>query len=305
MAIFELFSKRQKILRGQVADVYQYNDFPNPFRVQVIHIWDDVLGDDGNYHDESKAAYEFIHKTLCREYGLFRLTDKQGSYSEQIGNFFLNLNESEKVLDMIELSFKVVDNYIRSFEGVVRGAKMLPNDAIIELNQRFNEHGIGYQFESGEIIRMDSKLVHTEIVKPALSFLHEKIYAGANDEFLRAHEHYRHKRYKECLNECLKAFESMMKAVCKKRRWKYSETDTAKTLLDICLKNGLIEPFWQSHFTGLRATLESGIPTVRNKTSGHGQGTDLTTVPPSVASYVLHLTATILLFLANAEKDLS
>ena len=138
-----------------------------------------------------------------------------------------------------------------------------------------------------------------------MSFLQGKIYAGANDEFLRAHEHYRHQRYKECLNECLKAFESTMKAICKKRRWTYSETDTAKTFLDICLKNGLIEPFWQSHFTGLRATLESGIPTVRNKTSGHGQGTDLTTVPPSVASYVLHLTTTILLFLTNAEKDLS
>ena len=49
------------------------------------------------------------------------------------------------------------------------------------------------------------------------------MYAGANDEFLRAHEHYRHKRHKECLNECLKAFESMMKAICKKRRWPYSE----------------------------------------------------------------------------------
>lgn len=209
------------------------------------------------------------------------------------------------MLDVLELSFRVVNTYIREFGGIIRGASVLPDDAIVELNQRFNEQGIGYQFESGEIIRMDSKLVHSEIVKPALSFLHDKIYAGANDEFLRAHEHYRHKRYKECLNECLKSFESMMKAVCKKRRWKYSETDTAKTLLDICLKNGLIESFWQSHFTGLRATLESGIPTVRNKTSGHGQGTDLTTVPPSVASYVLHLTATILLFLANAEKDLS
>lgn len=305
MAIFELFSKRQKKLRGEVADVYQYNDFPNSFRVQVIHIWRDVLGDEGGYHDESKRSYEFIHETLCREYGFFRLTDKRGSYSEQIGNFFLNLSEPEKVLDVIELSFKVVDNYIRRFGVIISGAKMLPDDAIIELNQRFQEHGIGYQFEAGEIIRMDSKFIHSEVVKPALSFLQGKNYAGANDEFLRAHEHYRHKRYKECLNECLKAFESMMKAICKKRRWKYSETDTAKTLLDICFKNGLIEPFWQSHFTGLRATLESGIPTVRNKTSGHGQGTDLTTVPPSVASYVLHLTATILLFLANAEKDLS
>jgi hypothetical protein len=95
MAIFELYSKRQKLLRGEVSDVYQYNDFPNAFRVQVIHIWNDVLGDENEYHDESKAAYEFIYKTLCREYGFFRLTDKRGSYSEQIGNFFLSLHEPD------------------------------------------------------------------------------------------------------------------------------------------------------------------------------------------------------------------
>ena len=292
------------MLRGEVADVYQYNDLPNHFRVQVIHICKDAMGEDDGYN-AATPVYQYIHDTLCREYGLFTLRQSRGNNFEKVGNYFLELQDPEKALDIIEIIFKLIDTHVReNQQGVFYGSKMRPDDAITELNQRFNEHGIGYQFESGEIVRMDSKLVHSEVVKPALSFLQEKIYAGANDEFLRAHEHYRHKRYKECLNECLKAFESMMKAICKKRRWKYTETDTAKTLLDICFKNGLIEPFWQSHFTGLRATLESGIPTVRNKTSGHGQGTDLTNVPPSVASYVLHLTATILLFLANAEKDL-
>jgi len=38
MAILELFSKRQKKLRGEVPDVYQYTDIPNPLRVQIIHI---------------------------------------------------------------------------------------------------------------------------------------------------------------------------------------------------------------------------------------------------------------------------
>ena len=292
------------MLRGEVPDVYQYNDFPHPFRVQVIHIMTDVLGDDGRFHDESKQAYEFVYKTLCREYGLFSLTDERSPHLDQIANYFLNLRETEKILDVIQLVFQIADNFIRQY-GRILGGKISPDDAIAELNHRFKEHGIGYQFEGGKIIRMDSKMIHSEVVKPALELLQGKIYAGANDEFLKAHEHYRHRRYKECLNECLKAFESTMKAICKKRRWQYSETDTAKTLLDVCLKNGLIAPFWQSHFTGLRSTLESGIPTVRNKTSGHGQGAEPTTIPPSVASYVLHLTATCLLFLISAKKDLS
>jgi hypothetical protein len=30
--------------RGQLPDVYQYKELPNPLRVQIIHIWRDVLG---------------------------------------------------------------------------------------------------------------------------------------------------------------------------------------------------------------------------------------------------------------------
>ena len=71
---------------------------------------------------------------------------------------------------------------------------------LIELNYRFREHRVGYQYESGQIIKVDSQFVHSEVVKPALSFLSDPIYKGANEEFLKAHEHYRKRRYKECLN---------------------------------------------------------------------------------------------------------
>lgn len=39
--IFDLFSKRQKKLRGDVPDVYVYDNIPNALRVQIIHIWSD------------------------------------------------------------------------------------------------------------------------------------------------------------------------------------------------------------------------------------------------------------------------
>ena len=44
MSIFELFSKRQKRLRGEVHDVYQYEEIPEKFRVQVVHIVKDTIG---------------------------------------------------------------------------------------------------------------------------------------------------------------------------------------------------------------------------------------------------------------------
>lgn len=49
MAIFDLFSKRQKSLRGDVPDVYVYDNLPDALRVQIVHIWTDALGNDENY----------------------------------------------------------------------------------------------------------------------------------------------------------------------------------------------------------------------------------------------------------------
>lgn len=48
MAIHDLFSKRQKKLRGDVSDVYTYDDIPRSLKVQITHIWQDVLGGDNH-----------------------------------------------------------------------------------------------------------------------------------------------------------------------------------------------------------------------------------------------------------------
>jgi hypothetical protein len=157
---------------------------------------------------------------------------------------------------------------------------------------------------SGELVRLDSELLHAEAVKPALSLLREKRYHGANEEFLRAHEHYRHGRNEEALADCLKAFESVMKVICAKRGWPHAETDTAKKLIEVCFDNGLVPAYLQSEFTALRVSLESGIPTVRNRQGGHGRGTQPRNVPDHLAGYLLHLTATSILFLVEAEKAL-
>jgi AbiJ N-terminal domain 4 len=220
-------------------------------------------------------------------------------------DFVLKEADHERVLDVVELSFRLVNNLrTSSSTWETRVPQWKFDNAIVELNARFRENGIGYQYESGEMIRVDSQLIHAEVVKPALALLTAEEYAGANEEFLKAFEHYRKGDNKECLNECLKAFESTMKAICTKRNWPFNPTDTAKALIEICFQSGLIPPLIQSHIGGVRAALESGIPTVRNRLSGHGQGSQVVDVPPHYASYMLHLTATTIQFLVESEKAL-
>jgi hypothetical protein len=273
MGIFDIFSKRQKKLRGDLPDVFQYSRIPKPLRVQIVHIWLDTIGNKRQYHDRHGCTlncYKLIAETLCREYGLFSLPGTEHyierDYLEELANFLLNEQDAEKVLDAVELSFRCINRLTRSYDYLYRkNASELADDAINELNARFMEHGLGFQFVDGEIIRVDSELLHTELVKPALALLRGAEYVGAQAEFFKAHEHYRHGNTKEALSECLKAFESTMKAICDKRGWKYDAKSTSKGLIQSCFDNGLAPVFWTQHFSSLRAMLESGVPTVRNR----------------------------------------
>jgi hypothetical protein len=310
VAIFDIFSKRQKVIRGEVSDVYSYSEMPDALRVQIVHIWQDVLGNADQYYDgQVSGAYKFIVETLCREYGLFNLSDanayRDRNYLSELVKFILEERDVEKVLDAVELSFRIVDKCTRNWDYLRRGdASIIADSAIQELNGRFREHGIGYQFVEGDIIRVDSELIHSEVVKPALQLLQKKEFKGAQQEFLNAYEHYRHGKAKEALADCLKSFESVMKAICDKRKWKYDPNSTAKPLIQICLDNNLIPSFWQQQYTSLRCLLESSVPTGRNKLGGHGQGTTPVTVPDFLVSYMLHMTASTIVFLIEAENNM-
>ncbi len=293
MAIFKIFSKRQKELRGETPNVYTYDELPHALKVQIILLWEDVLG---HYNDD---IYEMVSETFCREHGLLQLPiGKIKMHPNTLANYLLQTNNVEKQLDIVELSFKYI-NEVDLFESYSNAS-----DTTNELNMRFKEHGIGFQFVEGEIIKVDSELIHSESVQPALRLLNEQNYQGAQQEFLGAYKHYNHGKNKEALNECLKSFESTMKAICDKRKWPYQSNATAKKLIQICFDNELVPKFWQQQLRSLSSILESSIPTGRNKLSAHGQGATPTIVPDYLVAYMLHMTASTLLFLTTAEKQL-
>ena len=305
MKFHDIFSKRQKRARGDVPDVYQDKHIPQELRGQAVHIIEDLCaGVSEQYAREYGRSpgdlYEGIHKILCREYGRFSLGSQYEDDREALLNFFLTTRKTEEAIDVIEVSMNFMEGFIRHHSLY---AQQWMDSAIAELNYRFREHGVGYQYESGKIIRVDSELIHAEVVKPALSLLADPMYAGANEEFLKAHAHYRARRNKECLNECLKAFESCLKAICDKRGWAYKENDGAGRLVDIVLTENLIPSFMESPFKGLKSAL-GGVANLRNKRSGHGQGSKVVDVPDYLAAYALHQTASNILLLARADKEM-
>ena len=206
-------------------------------------------------------------------------------------------------MSLVEISFEFMER--RLVTAMNYRDKRRIDGAIAELNQRFQEHAIGYQYQSGRIVRMDSQYLHAETVKTAVSLLHDTGFAGPLDEFMEAHKHYREGNGKAAIVSANNAFESTMKAICDKRGWGYDrDRATAKSLIDTLFSNGLIPSSMQSHFAGLRATLEGGLPTARNRMAGagHGQGAEPVDVPKHIVSYALHLAATNIVFLIEAHN---
>jgi hypothetical protein len=96
-----------------------------------------------------------------------------------------------------------------------------------------------------------------------------------------------------------------MKVICDNHGWVYDSRATASSLVKACLESGLIPPYCQTHFAGLRSVLESAIPTPRNREAGHGSGSNPPPdLPDELVSYVLHMTASTILFLAKADEGL-
>ena len=302
MAVWDLYSKRKRAAEG-TADVFSYDIIPQKLRVQVIHILNDAFGDRNEYQSDTNEIWKVLHNGLAREYGTFRLGAEHEGDMQAVGNYFLQTSSTEEALDFIERAFLIVDNHCRNDRFVNWSQpKMTPDEAIAELNTRFIESGVGYELVNGTIIRKDSQIIHKEVILPALRLLADRRFTGANEEYRSAHEHYRSGRNKECLNDCLKAFESTMKSICKIKKWPYNDKSTAKELIETILANDLVPQFLQSEFSSLRTVLESGIPTTRNRLSGHGQGPSPVQVPDYFASYLLGLTASTITLLVNAAE---
>lgn len=255
----------------------------------------------GGYQTPAAPVWKSIHQDLTREHGVFTLTATPENQQHDYINYILQA-ETSKVLDAIEFAFQAIDSSVR--QGMEYNASQSADSAIEELNSRFREHGIGYQFLDGSLIKIDSQFVHSETVKPALSLLNAEGFAGPAEEFMKAFEHHRHGREKEAIVEALKSFESTLKAICTVRRWKFDKNATARELIKTVLDKGLVPGELETHFAGLRTAMESGLPTVRNKTSAHGQGSVPVEVPAHVAAYALHLAASNIVFLVETHRSM-
>lgn len=301
--MYNLYSRRKKDAQGN-PEVFEYNHFPQGFRNQFFTIINRVF-------QELKKNYwnhDFVEK-VCEIFAQEKGLKCIGKYYSHMNDLvaleeYVDKCNDEDFLDLVDFIF---GSFIS--DEVVRGrfeiyGKDIYQDAIDELNLRLRQSGLGYEFLNGEIIEKTNTVTHENIIKPALRLLLDEDFRGAEEEYLLAFESYRKGENKNAILNATKAFESTMKAICSGLNYDYDTSkDTAKQLIHILEKNGFYPAYLNNHIAGIRTTLESGAPTLRNKTSGHGQGTSVQDIPDSYVEYALNLVATNILFLYKLYQD--
>lgn len=302
----KLFSQRNQT----PPTTFVYDHIPGELVHQVIHILRDCIG---SYRPHGHAVasnreWIWLYDRLEREWGMLGIMGPRNHPEQQLVTY-IDYRSIDKTLDFIDAAFYCIDTHVRHWSAFARKLvhpKITPDEAIAQLNQRFREHGVGYQFVKGQLVRMDSELIYDEVIEPSIRLLDQEGFEGALNEFMTAHDKLRKRDdgySQDTIVWSLKALESTMVTICDRRGWSYKQGAQAKDLIEACFRHNLIPASLQSQFNALRATLESGVPVVRNKQGAHGQGQTVRTVPDYMAAYALNLTAANILLLVHLYED--
>lgn len=301
MALLPLFSRRKRQADYAGIDVFTYDTIPPKVRVQLfMNVWEAMGAVSDDYNNTPLDLARLIVKELREELGTNNLTgDYNRDEAAELESWFLNIASTSDILDTLEL-WCLVAGTRADTEGW-RGKEQY-EDNVARVNARLLEAGIGYAITEGMVVEKANELLHTEAVLPALHLLAERRFSSANEEYREAHRAFRAGEYEDCITDCLKAFESVMKVIAVEQGWSVPATASAKVLIAALFEHEFVPSFMRSQFDGLRSLLESSVPTTRNRAGGHGKGAEEWVIPPSLAALQLHQTGALIVFLGALDS---
>ena len=317
--IFETYAQRKKLAaKGDQPDVYSYDEVPKQLRHQICIILRDSIGrytdSDNDFHRVPNAneAWRLIHRICAKEIMSYAEHGRGTNIGERFRSYLSTTADIDEFLSALEIACRLLDFIDKRGRNAdlpygdpdYRGAEQKGEDALNEINHRFEQHAVGYQYENGEFIRVDSKLEHSEIIKPALALLVGAQFTKANADFMAAHRHYRSSEYKDCVTAANRAFERMLKAICDMEKWEYLPGDNAAQLITCVNKQGLFTHAFDRTFESYVAMLKAGLPAIRNNAGAHGESVAAAEVTSHIARLALNFTASLILFLGASYNSI-
>ena len=223
----ELYSKRLKEKeRAENPEPLEYEILTPVFRRQILYLLDDLAQKLGkNVLGGINLFYTHIDSIVCylqEEYGKdylydnypsdFHVSKKDDSFLE-LKEFirYENYSKTEQCLDAIESIFR--SQIIVHGEERKEICSQLYDEAIDKLNQRFQEHNLGYRFTGNSIVRLDSEVSFQNIHKPVLNLLQEADFTKVNRDYADVLQLHRKGNYKIVVAECRNIYESLLKHI--------------------------------------------------------------------------------------------
>jgi len=345
MGIFDIFSKRDQE-EPEDDGPLNYDEIPEEFRVQVYFILEEALcwfrPDEITENVHEILCKEYGMFSLSSR----SLPDVEGRFGEII-SFLMYTADVNRALDVVELFFRGIWSFehldrprIPKNEGTTgrlfdeegkkkklkeqkKAAKeqkrrppkndildpMSPKEACDELNDRFKEHKLGYRFEKGHIIRLDSEVIHEATTRPAFETLRGEVFAEANDALGRAYEGQRKGDRRACFASCREVLVETLRGIHASRGWPAPGEVTARTFMVSASKRGLLPRELFPLVDELVSLVEprSKPPPRTSRVPGQRRTTvpppapplDPDTMSPQLIGLVLHLTVTTMILLAQ------
>ncbi len=153
MTIYNLYSKQKKGL----PDVFIYDNISDKLKNQIFHIWNDFFKGNNLEEDAKKELFQRVYDILCREEGKKNLVHiyayPQDSPIYQVEQYFEELNDTDKILDVVHVVFDTIERFQRFHEREkYMNFSYTSNQAIQVLNYRFRENGVGYEYSNGYVL---------------------------------------------------------------------------------------------------------------------------------------------------------
>lgn len=288
---------------GNKPVIYQFDDFPHAFRVQVYYLIQDVFRswEKISYQVTSDDLWSYLESAIKQERGLLQLAHGYLDNSKNVRDYLIESVDMDEIIDVLEF-------VMNTTEVAFSGGGLDLEKFVTLLNRRFKDHNLGYEYVSnvnpGQIMRVDSQLLHVEVVESSIALMHDDGFTGPLEEFAEAHKKYREGDNKGAIHDACKAFESTMKSIASVMGWSCEPTAPASKLVNVMQDNGIFPPSMQDFNASLVKLLNNSVPTLRNKNSGHGQGHTVVEIPDSVVAYALHLTGSNIVFLITRYHEL-
>ncbi|BAV05412.1 cytoplasmic protein [Filimonas lacunae] len=235
-----------------------------------------------------------VEEALLYEHGLLKLNQPDpyqpmyegaGPTLHNITTYMLNQMFDDRVVDIIELCFRSIGR-----EQLLNKRKELvytysPEQAVVDLNDRFQEHCIGYRFMEGYIIRIDNNWLYEEVAKPVFLLLDKPKFAAVNALFINAHHYLKKGNYPECIAAAAKAYKKTLQKVCEIRDVVYAQEEGMEELIDKLYQRYLLPDAMRGSLLALSLLLENRF------------------VKPSQATFSVDMTATVIKLLVGMLEE--